>query len=117
MLAKHYLYAANAGVVQKLRFEQKQAIRAYSEQTARRRVVVTGIGIVSPIGCNVETAWSNILKGVCGIRQLEDKAYDNIPCKIAAKIPENELKLTDHLSKSELKSMSSATAYALIAGN
>lgn len=117
MLTKRFLSTANVSIVHKLQFEQKQTHRAYSEQDARRRVVVTGMGIVSPIGCNVETAWDNILKGVCGIRKLEDNAFDNLPCKIAAKISENDLKLTDHLSRSEVKTVAPATAYALIAGN
>ncbi|MGQ0587871.1 MAG: beta-ketoacyl-ACP synthase II [Gammaproteobacteria bacterium] len=40
----------------------------------RRRVVVTGLGIVSPVGSNVTLAWDNILKGRSGIRPI--KAYD-----------------------------------------
>lgn len=82
--------------------------------TAPRRVVVTGLGVVSPVGCNVQTAWTNILTGFCGITRLTDTAYDNLPCKIAAKIL--DLKLEEHLSKSELRSIAPATAYALIAG-
>ncbi len=40
----------------------------------RRRVVVTGLGIVSPVGSNVPLAWANILKGKSGIRPID--TYD-----------------------------------------
>lgn len=99
-----------------IRFFQKSAVNFQSnEQNQRRRVVVTGVGIVSPIGCSVETAWKNVLNKVCGIKKLP-AAYDSLPCKIAAKIDENELKLNERFSKSELRSLSLATAYSLIAG-
>ena len=39
-----------------------------------RRVVITGLGIVSPVGCNIALAWDNVLKGRSGIRPI--KAYD-----------------------------------------
>lgn len=82
----------------------------------KRRVVVTGLGVVSPVGCNVQTAWKNILSGFCGIKQLNDPVYQSLPCKIAAKIPEEDLKLDEHFSKSDLRALAPATAYALIAG-
>lgn len=83
----------------------------------RRRVVVTGIGVVSPIGCDVPTAWNNILNGYCGIKSLDSQQYESLPCKIAAKISEEDLKLTEHFSKSELRSLAKTSVYALIAGS
>lgn len=92
--------------------------RKYSQSnTNRRRVVVTGVGVVSPIGCNVQLAWKNLLSGYCGVKALKDSKYDSLPCKIAATITEDEIKLQDHFSKSELRSIAPATAYALIAGS
>lgn len=85
--------------------------------TRRRRVVVTGIGVVSPVGCTVKSAWKNILNRFCGIKKLDDPKYDSLPCKIAAKIDEEDLKLHHHFSKTELRSISPATAYALMAGS
>jgi len=35
-----------------------------------RRVVVTGLGLVSPVGCGVETAWENIIAGKSGAQVL-----------------------------------------------
>lgn len=83
----------------------------------RRRVVVTGIGVVSPIGCDTTTAWNNILNGFCGIKSLNSQQYESLPCKIAAKISEEDLKLTAHFSNSELRSLAKTSAYAIIAGS
>lgn len=98
----------------------KNCIQRYASTTqsqeSRRRVVVTGVGVVSPVGSGAEIAWKNILKGVCGIKRLQDPAYETLPCKIAAKIDDDELKLSEQFSKSELRSLATATAYALLAG-
>lgn len=89
-----------------------------SEQyVPRRRIVVTGVGVVSPIGCDTATAWNSILNGSCGIKLLDSKQYESLPCKIAAKISEENLNLTAHFSKSELRSFAKTTVYALIAGS
>jgi 3-oxoacyl-[acyl-carrier-protein] synthase II len=52
-----------------------------------RRVVVTGMGIVSPLGCGVETTWSNILQGKSGARRIDDFEVDDIACQIACRVP------------------------------
>lgn len=88
-----------------------------SEQNnTQRRVVVTGIGVISPVGCDAKSAWTNILKGYCGIKLLSDLKYDSLPCKIAAKINAEDINLQDNFSKAQLRSIAPATAYALIAG-
>jgi 3-oxoacyl-[acyl-carrier-protein] synthase II len=52
-----------------------------------RRVVVTGMGIVSPLGCGVETTWSNILASKSGGRKIDDFRVDDIACQIAHRVP------------------------------
>lgn len=52
-----------------------------------RRVVVTGMGIVSPLGCGVETTWSNILASKSGAKRIDDFQVDDIACQIAHRIP------------------------------
>lgn len=85
----------------------------------RKRVVVTGIGVLSPIGNNLKESWQNIINGKSGISKLDTPEYDKMPCKIAGYIKENgtKIKLENHFSKSDLRSFSPATAYALIATN
>uniref|UniRef100_H2ZPJ9 3-oxoacyl-[acyl-carrier-protein] synthase n=1 Tax=Ciona savignyi TaxID=51511 RepID=H2ZPJ9_CIOSA len=51
-----------------------------------RNVVVTGIGIVSPLGCGVDLVWSKLMQGECGISNIDLNNAD-IPCKVAAKVP------------------------------
>src|SRR4029079_18020549 len=52
-----------------------------------RRVVVTGMGTVSPLGCGVETTWANILASKSGAKRIDDFQVDDIACQIAHRIP------------------------------
>ena len=51
-----------------------------------RRVVITGIGIISPVGNNVETFWENIVGGVSGVEQSPILANSDSPWKIAGEV-------------------------------
>lgn len=53
---------------------------------ADRRVVVTGIGVVSSLGQDIDTFWSNITAGKCGISRIECFDTTEYDCKIAAEI-------------------------------
>lgn len=83
----------------------------------QRRVVVTGIGVLSPVGCSSKQAWENIIKGKSGITKLTGAEYENLPCKVAGFAQDKgaKFKLSQHMKKSELRSMGPATAYALLA--
>jgi len=52
-----------------------------------RRVVVTGMGVVSPLGCGTELAWARLLSGQSGLRQLPEETVSDIPCKVGAPVP------------------------------
>ena len=52
-----------------------------------RRVVVTGLGLVTPVGCGVDTAWKNILSGKSGASKIEHFDVSDLGCKVAAVIP------------------------------
>ena len=52
-----------------------------------RRVVVTGLGTVNPLGCGVETTWANILASKSGAKRIDDFQIDDIACQIAHRIP------------------------------
>lgn len=51
-----------------------------------RRVVVTGTGVISPVGNNVEAFWNNLLAGYCGVDFITDFPTDDLPVKIAGQV-------------------------------
>ncbi len=55
-----------------------------------RRVVVTGLGMVTPLACGVEATWERILKGQSGARRIEKFDVSDLPCKIAGQIPRGD---------------------------
>ena len=55
-----------------------------------RRVVVTGIGMVSPLGCGVEATWQRILSGESGARRIDTFEVSDIPSQIACMIPRGD---------------------------
>jgi 3-oxoacyl-(acyl-carrier-protein) synthase len=69
---------------------KKLAKKCFSE--TKRRVVVTGMGMVSPLGINLEENWENMKQGRSGIRDLSKEAYGkDLPsnCKLGGTIPYN----------------------------
>ena len=52
------------------------------------RIVVTGMGIVSPLGCGVETVWQRLVEGRSGLRRLPDEMVGDLPAKVAGVIPD-----------------------------
>ena len=52
-----------------------------------RRVVVTGLGLVSPLGNGVDVTWRNLLSGVSGARRIDAFDASDLPCQIACSIP------------------------------
>ena len=53
-----------------------------------RRVVVTGIGLVTPLGCNVSESWSRLIQGKSGISTISRFDTSNLPVKIAGLVPD-----------------------------
>ena len=51
-----------------------------------RRVVVTGTGVITPVGNDVNTYWKNLLEGVCGIDFIQSFPTDDLPVKIAGEV-------------------------------
>ena len=52
-----------------------------------RRVVVTGLGLVTPLGCGVERVWRRLIRGESGIRRITRFEVDDLPAKIAGEVP------------------------------
>lgn len=51
-----------------------------------KRVVVTGMGVITPVGNDVRTYWANLLEGVCGIDFIKSIPTDDLPVRIAGEI-------------------------------
>ncbi|MGK7296981.1 MAG: beta-ketoacyl-ACP synthase II [Candidatus Wenzhouxiangella sp. M2_3B_020] len=60
-----------------------------------RRIVVTGLGCVSPVGNDIETAWDNVVKGRSGIGPLTEVDAEKFSCKIAGEI--RDFDVSDYL--------------------
>jgi 3-oxoacyl-[acyl-carrier-protein] synthase II len=52
-----------------------------------RRVAITGLGLVTPLGCGVEVSWRRLIAGKSGIRRIERFDVGDLPVKIAAQLP------------------------------
>lgn len=55
-----------------------------------RRVVVTGLGMVSPLACGVEETWQRLLQGRSGAARIKNFETSDLPCKIACQIPRGD---------------------------
>jgi len=55
-----------------------------------RRVVVTGMGMVTPLGCGVETTWARLIKGESGAAKVDRFEVSDLACKIACMIPRGD---------------------------
>src|SRR5215470_19233161 len=55
-----------------------------------RRVVVTGMGMVTPLACGVEPSWQRLLAGQSGARKVETFDVSDLSCKIACSIPRGD---------------------------
>ncbi|WP_040619835.1 beta-ketoacyl-ACP synthase II [Rhodovulum sp. PH10] len=55
-----------------------------------RRVVVTGLGMVTPLGCGVDTSWQRLLAGESGARKVEKFDVSDLPAKIACMVPRGD---------------------------
>ncbi|WP_045226278.1 beta-ketoacyl-ACP synthase II [Methyloterricola oryzae] len=52
-----------------------------------RRIVVTGLGLVSPLGCGVDIVWSRLIAGRSGLRVLPDEMVADLPAKVGGVVP------------------------------
>ena len=79
-----------------------------------RRVVVTGLGILSPIGNTVSEAWSSCTEGISGITSV-DVGISNSPVSIGAQL--KNFNTSDHLYPKEVRRIDPFIQYGLIAAN
>lgn len=80
-----------------------------------RRVVVTGLGCVSPIGNNVVELWNGIKNNKCGVDTIKSFDTSNFKVKVAAEI--KDLNISEILDPKSIKTNDKFTIYARIAAN
>ena len=77
----------------------------------QRRVVVTGLGLVSPLGTGVETNWQALMEGRSGIRKISRFAAEGFAVRIAGEVP--DFKAEDYIEAKEIKKMDLFIQYAI----
>ncbi|HJY18340.1 MAG TPA: beta-ketoacyl synthase N-terminal-like domain-containing protein, partial [Xanthobacteraceae bacterium] len=55
-----------------------------------RRVVVTGLGLVTPLACGIEQTWQRLLAGDSGIKRIEKFDVSDLACRIAGQVPRGD---------------------------
>ncbi|MGH6663056.1 MAG: beta-ketoacyl synthase N-terminal-like domain-containing protein, partial [Rhodospirillales bacterium] len=85
-----------------------------------RRVVVTGLGLVTSLGCGVAATWENILAGKSGIRAIQAFDVSDLPAKIAGQVPAGETKAglfnaDDWITPKDQRRMDNFIVYGLVA--
>jgi 3-oxoacyl-[acyl-carrier-protein] synthase II len=78
-----------------------------------RRVVITGMGVISPIGLNKEEFWSSLLAGCSGIKEIDRFPTDNFPTKIAAQV--KDFQIVDYVSRRDARRMDLFVQFACAA--
>lgn len=77
----------------------------------KRRVVVTGVGMITPLGNDVDTTWKGILEGKSGIGPLTRLNADEFPVKVAAEVKDFNPEL--FMDKTDARKMDRFTQYAV----
>lgn len=88
-----------------------------------RRVVVTGMGLVTPLGVGVATVWERVLAGATGVRRLEAgdlpeahcAALPQLPCQVVACVPQDELTAAPWAPQEDSRRTAKFMSYALAA--
>ncbi|MCY8857174.1 beta-ketoacyl-ACP synthase II [Bacillus atrophaeus] len=79
----------------------------------KKRVVVTGLGTLSPLGNDVETSWKNAINGVSGIGPITRVDSEEYPAKVAAEL--KDFNVEDYMDRKEARKMDRFTQYAVVA--
>ena len=85
-----------------------------------RRVVVTGMGLVTPLGIGLERNWSSLVEGASGVRAIQSFDVSDLPVKIAAQVPRGEtasglFNADDWVPPKDQRKMDGFIVYALAA--
>ncbi len=81
---------------------------------SKRRVVITGLGVVSPVGTGVANAWGNLIAGKSGITRITKFDASAFACQIAGEV--NDFNVEDFISAKDARRMDTFIQYGLAAG-
>ena len=81
---------------------------------ARRRVVITGLGLISPVGNTVEEGWKNIIAGVSGIAPITRFDTSSFPVQFAGEV--KDFDISQYISAKDARRMDTFIHYGLAAG-
>ncbi|WP_203245998.1 beta-ketoacyl-ACP synthase II [Sporosarcina beigongshangi] len=79
----------------------------------KRRVVITGIGAISPVGNSAEESWQSVLAGKSGVGPLTRLDSDQFPVKVAAEVKDFDIE--EYIPRKDARKMDRFTHYALAA--
>ena len=87
-----------------------------------RRVVITGLGLVTPVGCGVEPSWKALLAGKSGARKIEEFDASDLACQIANFVPrgataDGKFNADDWMEPKEQRKVDSYIIYAVAAAD
>jgi 3-oxoacyl-[acyl-carrier-protein] synthase II len=88
----------------------------------RRRVVVTGMGLVTPLGIGLEQVWRRLLKGESGIRAIQSFDVSDLPSRVAAQVPRGDresglFNADDWVPQKDQRRMDEFIVYAMAAAD
>ncbi|MEQ9490991.1 MAG: beta-ketoacyl-ACP synthase II [Alphaproteobacteria bacterium] len=87
-----------------------------------RRVVITGVGAVTPLGVGVDYVWNRLINGDSGITAIQDFEVSDLPCRIAGTIPkgpkaEGGFDINEHVEPKEQRKMDHFISYSIAAAD
>ncbi|WP_323185566.1 beta-ketoacyl-[acyl-carrier-protein] synthase family protein [Kitasatospora sp. NBC_01287] len=78
----------------------------------KRRVVVTGLGAISPLGADASTTWQGLLEGRCGVRPLAGEEFEEIPVRVVAP---SAVEPAERLTHGQARTLNRCSQFAVLA--
>src|SRR5690349_18416671 len=83
--------------------------------TTTHRVVITGLGVASALGCELEDFWKRLVRGDSGTRLLQDEAFAALPTRIGAIVDGYDAGA--HFDREEVRRLSRTSQLAIVAAS
>lgn len=113
------LVRLRAGGSLQRRCAQSTAHRAAPAFGSPRRVVVTGVGLVTPVGVGASVTWEGLMTGQSGVVKLDEERFQSLPSRVAGKVPvgtnHGEYNAADWMELSEARRLPTGIQYGLAA--